>query len=111
MTKLYSWQLASLGYQLPIERYGDYCDRIERVLHDVIDRNDNSDLGIETLAIILMTAPADFDTSSHRVISPSMHARVFLSRQTEEVKSLFRQKARMQPNFREGRIKYLLSEL
>jgi hypothetical protein len=105
MTNEYNFTLDSLQHQ-PGETYGAHLDRLEKALHQVIDAGDNSSVGMEILAFILMEAPAEFDCGY--VNPPGKCARLFLSKQDPDVKSLFREKAAALPRGRSDRIESLL---
>lgn len=85
------------------EYYGEYCDRLEAVLHELIDSGDTSDRSLEALAYILMEMPSDFNAISYR------RARAFFTMQSERTRGLFWHIAMQQERADESKVEYFLS--
>lgn len=90
------------------ETYGQYCDRLEDSIMEIVLRSDTSKEAVKVLAFTLMEAPADFDAGSRKF--PFQKSREFLSSQLPEVKELFREECKKLPRGRDDRINVLLDE-
>jgi len=89
----------------PGETYGDFCDRLESAVVEMVESGDTSEENLKSLAFALMEAPSDFDIGG---VQPFQRAKVFLTGQSDEVKALFRKECEVLPRGYKPRIDFLL---
>lgn len=88
--------------------YGEECDRMERVIREIITENNSSKNAIHVLAFILMEIPSDFFYCKKSLLK-SLHK--FLLCKENTTKSLLRQECEKLERYRPDRVDFFLQSV